>query len=230
LHKCLHNEQQIDRKAGGAGLGLYLMTNASSEVYFNVLPGVATEAVCVFDLEQAKLQLESFGFFHERIDAGGRLAGGPSRRLPTGATHPVERRSGPRAAPAPPAVSRTVIALLVGMIGVVIALIAAVAWPRATAATTTVEIRTEPKGATVELEGRNVGTATDGSVIAKDTTHTFEFGFVQATPPKLLQLGAGPGVARAAFEVGPHRVTVLDEDGSHPVSVVVKVGATVTAN
>jgi hypothetical protein len=42
LHKCLHNEQQIDRKAGGAGLGLYLITNSSTDVYFNVLPGVAT--------------------------------------------------------------------------------------------------------------------------------------------------------------------------------------------
>src|SRR4030095_4419674 len=33
LHKCLHNEQQIDRKVGGAGLGLYLMTNGATEVY-----------------------------------------------------------------------------------------------------------------------------------------------------------------------------------------------------
>src|SRR5215211_3459219 len=40
LHKCLHSEQQIDRKVGGAGLGLYLMMNSASTVYFNVLPGV----------------------------------------------------------------------------------------------------------------------------------------------------------------------------------------------
>src|SRR3984885_11838534 len=72
LHKCLHAEQQIDRKAGGAGLGLYLMVNSSTTVYFNVLPGVATEAVCVFDLETPKLQLEQFGFFVEKIDAAGR--------------------------------------------------------------------------------------------------------------------------------------------------------------
>src|SRR5262249_3731293 len=93
LHKCLHSEQQIDRKAGGAGLGLYLITSSSTDVYFNVLPGVATEAVCPFDLEVPKLQLESFGFFTEKIDAAGRLAGGPSRRLPTGVKHPVERRA-----------------------------------------------------------------------------------------------------------------------------------------
>ena len=51
LYKCLHSEQQIDRKIDGAGLGLYLMVNSASTVYFNVLPGVATEALCVFDLE-----------------------------------------------------------------------------------------------------------------------------------------------------------------------------------
>src|SRR5215475_8652947 len=92
LHKCLHSDQQIDRKAGGAGLGLYLITNSSTGVYFNVLPGVATEAVCTFDLESPKVQIESFGFFTEKIDAAGRLAAGPAKRLPAGASHPVERR------------------------------------------------------------------------------------------------------------------------------------------
>src|SRR5207244_10295357 len=58
LHKCLHAEQQIDRKAGGAGLGLYLMVNTSTAVLFNVLPGVATEAVCVFELDTPKQQLQ----------------------------------------------------------------------------------------------------------------------------------------------------------------------------
>ncbi|HZJ66784.1 MAG TPA: hypothetical protein VFD36_24930, partial [Kofleriaceae bacterium] len=97
LHKCLHDEQQIDRKAGGAGLGLYLMTNSSTNLFFSVLPGVATEAVCTFDLEAPKVQLESLGYFTERIDASGRLASGPSRRLPAGTTHPVERRAEVRA-------------------------------------------------------------------------------------------------------------------------------------
>ena len=165
LHKCLHAEQQIDRKAGGAGLGLYLMTNSSSEVYFNVLPGVATEAVCVFDLETPKLQLESFGFFQERIDAAGRLAGGPSRRLPAGAGFPVERRT--EAGSGAPPISRAVIALLFAMIAVVLALIATVAWPRLSSsiARTTVDVVTDPKGAMIELEGKNVGTATDTLVV-----------------------------------------------------------------
>src|SRR5207249_796571 len=91
--KCLHSDQQIDRKTGGAGLGLYLIANSSTRFLFNVLPGIATECVCAFDLETPKVQLDAFGFFTEKIDAAGRLAAGPSRLLPHGASHPVERRS-----------------------------------------------------------------------------------------------------------------------------------------
>jgi hypothetical protein len=41
LDKCLHSEQPIDRKTGGAGLGLYLIASSASGVFFHVLPGVA---------------------------------------------------------------------------------------------------------------------------------------------------------------------------------------------
>lgn len=163
LHKCLHNEQQIDRKAGGAGLGLYLMTSSSTSVHFNVLPGIATEAVCTFDLESPKLQLESFGYFTERIDAAGRLAAGPSRKLPAGTSHPVERRVA-RTAPTP----KGLIALLVGMIVVTLALVAVAAWPRITGQRTQVTVHTQPPGATVEVEGKNAGTATSGTLIVRD--------------------------------------------------------------
>ena len=95
LYKCLHASEQIDRKAGGAGLGLYLMVNAASQVYFNVLPRVATEVVCVFDLESPKIQIDELGFFTEKIDATGRLAAGPTQRMPAGAGFPVERRALP---------------------------------------------------------------------------------------------------------------------------------------
>ncbi len=118
LHKCLHNEQQIDRKIGGAGLGLYLMVNSASTVFFNVLPGVATEALCVFDLDAPKLQLRHFGFFAEKIDAAGRLAGG-SRRLPA---HPVERRRAPEPSGPPRGLVATlVIAIVVTFVLIVIA-------------------------------------------------------------------------------------------------------------
>jgi PEGA domain-containing protein len=163
LHKCLHNEQQIDRKAGGAGLGLYLMTNGSSEVYFNVLPGVATEAVCVFDLEQPKLQLVDFGFFLEKIDAAGRLASGPSRRLPV-VGHPVERRL-PTAPPTP----RGLIAVLSAAILATLALIAVVAWPRFFAGPHRASVTVHTvDGATVEVEGRNAGIARAGTLVLPD--------------------------------------------------------------
>jgi hypothetical protein len=163
LYKCIHAEQQIDRKAGGAGLGLYLMVNSASTVYFNVLPGVATEAVCVFDLEVPKLQIEQFGFFTEKIDAAGRLAAGQSRLLPAGTSHPVERRRiSPSAGP-----SRAVVGILIAAILTVFGLAAAVAWPRLFPKKHTIDLTfaTVPKGATIEVEGHNVGTATDGTLV-----------------------------------------------------------------
>jgi hypothetical protein len=165
LYKCLHApaDQQIDRKAGGAGLGLYLMVNSATTVMFNVLPGVATEALCVFDLETPKLQLEEIGFFTEKIDAGGRLAVGASKRLPqTG--HPVERRRAPDA----PAPARGVVGVLAAAIAVVLVLLAIVAWQRLGGSAkkmTNVTFTTVPKGATIEIEGRNEGTTTDGTLV-----------------------------------------------------------------
>jgi PEGA domain len=166
LHKCLHAEQQIDRKVGGAGLGLYLMVNSATDVLFNVLPGVATEVVCVFDLESPKLQLEKLGFFHEKIDAAGRLATGPSKRLPGGASHPVERRH----TEVPVAPGTGMIRALTVAILVMYALIGVVAWPRLFGGkpTTEVTFATVPRGATIELEGHNVGSTASGALVVRD--------------------------------------------------------------
>jgi hypothetical protein len=49
INKCLHSEQQIDRKTYGAGLGLYLVANAAAGYVVNVAFGMATEVVCMFD-------------------------------------------------------------------------------------------------------------------------------------------------------------------------------------
>ncbi|MEZ4362058.1 MAG: hypothetical protein R3B48_17860 [Kofleriaceae bacterium] len=49
LDKCLRSEDQIDRKAAGAGLGLYLIANATATYVVNVAKDVATEVVCTFD-------------------------------------------------------------------------------------------------------------------------------------------------------------------------------------
>jgi len=170
LYKCLHAEQQIDRKVGGAGLGLYMMVNAASCVLFNVLPGVATEVVCVFDLEMPKMQLEQIGFFYEKIDAAGRLAAGPSQRLP-GAGHPVERRRTRDQAPPPPqGPSPLVVRILAGSIFAICVLIGFVAWPRimGTKKTVSLEITTIPKGAQIELEGHNAGNTAGGSLLIND--------------------------------------------------------------
>jgi hypothetical protein len=199
LHKCLHSEQQIDRKTGGAGLGLYLITNSATDVYFNVLPGVATEAVCTFDLEAPKLQLASFGFFTEQIDAAGRLASGPSRRLPAGARHPVERRAGAAAAAAAapaPAAPRGLVTLLAAAIAITIGLAAVVAWPRLFGHRAAVTIQTTPAGATIDIDGKTAGTTAQGALVVRD-----------------LEVGrAYPIVARLdGFE--PKQVVVQPRDG-----------------
>src|SRR5262249_13204359 len=74
IEKCIRSSQQIDRKAGGAGLGLYLVANSSSQFHVHLYPGVATEAIVVFDLTAPKVQLKNFGVYKEKIDVAGRLA------------------------------------------------------------------------------------------------------------------------------------------------------------
>ena len=63
LHKCLHSADPIDHKQGGAGLGLYMMVNSASEVYFEVRPGVSTEVACVFEVAAKRVVLDGFGIF-----------------------------------------------------------------------------------------------------------------------------------------------------------------------
>ncbi len=109
------------------------------------------------------MQLEGFGFFHEKIDAAGRLAAGPSRRLPAGTGFPVERR----AVTAPPAAScrAAVGGLLVAILAMVV-LIGVVAYPRlAGPGHASLELDTVPKGVAIEIDGRSAGTATDGKLV-----------------------------------------------------------------
>ena len=51
LDKCLHAEQQMDRKGGGAGLGLYIISNAATQFLVSIHPQIATECTCTFDLK-----------------------------------------------------------------------------------------------------------------------------------------------------------------------------------
>ena len=62
IEKCIHSPDQIDRKAYGAGLGLYLVANAAASYVVNVAYGIATEVVCTFD-RGAKSPLRLVGMF-----------------------------------------------------------------------------------------------------------------------------------------------------------------------
>jgi hypothetical protein len=48
LDKGLHARDKVDRKAGGAGLGLYLLASSASTLSFTVTPGSACEATVTF--------------------------------------------------------------------------------------------------------------------------------------------------------------------------------------
>ena len=78
INKCLHSEQQIDRKTYGAGLGLYLVANAAAGYVVNVAFGMATEVVCIFD-RGTRVPLRLVGVFvhpgqaavHQPVQSGG---------------------------------------------------------------------------------------------------------------------------------------------------------------
>src|SRR5207248_9258822 len=99
----------------------------------------------------------------ERIDAAGRLGSGPSRRLPVGAGYPVERRR----APMPPPPPRGLVTALAVAIVAVLGLVGIAAWPRIFGGRKTAPVTfvTVPKGALIEIEGRNEGTTTDGKIV-----------------------------------------------------------------
>lgn len=153
LDKCLRVDHQLDRKAGGAGVGLYLVLNSASTVYFHVLPGMATEAVCLFDTGAAKPGLAQFGFLTQS-DPRGRQPTKPARVLPAASV--VRRRR----------ITAAVSALLVAGI---VALGVAV-WPRAQPPreTSRVTIKTVPQDVTIELDNRTIGIATAGVFTVDD--------------------------------------------------------------
>jgi hypothetical protein len=148
LHKCLHAAQPVDRKAGGAGLGLYLMVSSSTAVYFNVLPGIATEALCMFDLGAPRLELDQL-VFRVQLDAAGRVPAGPARRLPA-----VRRLRG--------RLLTALIAALLVAIGIVV-LSRGLGGDKKTErkvelqVIATVELDSEPTGAAIEIDGKPMG-------------------------------------------------------------------------
>jgi hypothetical protein len=151
LDKCLHAAEQIDRKEGGAGLGLYLIANASTQFFVNLHPGVATEAACVFDLKAPKIQLEGFGVFQEKPEAVARAA--------------EERAAAVADAPAP----RGLLTALATSVALILVLIGMVAYPRlAPIPRGDVRATTEPPGAVIEIDGRVAGTTDEAPVVIPD--------------------------------------------------------------
>ncbi len=78
LDKGLHSAAPVDRKIGGAGVGLYLMVNAAAGVDFLLLPGFATEVVCSFEVQTPPRGLAHVGVFVQR-DPGGEQPATPAR-------------------------------------------------------------------------------------------------------------------------------------------------------
>lgn len=156
LDKCLHAAEQIDRKAGGAGLGLYLMCNSATEVSFHVFAGSATEVVCTFDLKQARAQLQSLGVFEEAVDVAKPTVPPtlPSRR---GRRHQD-------LAPPPAAPPRSGVLLPVAMTFAVLLLLfavglAALPYFRKPPPPAALQIESEPPGARIYVDGRVRGPA-----------------------------------------------------------------------
>ncbi len=153
LYKGFHATEKLDRKASGAGLGLYLMLRGVAGLYFNTIAGVATEVVCLFDLRNAHQEIDRFGFFVEHEDVTGAIE---TRESATVVPRPLVWAR-PR---------RRIGGYVVG-VAVVVALVAtAVVVPHlhSTRPTTgELVITTEPSGVAIELDGRAVGnTSADG--------------------------------------------------------------------
>lgn len=76
LHKSLHASDVVDRRAGGAGLGLYLVTSAASVVLFEIVPGTLTSITCIFDV--ARREISELGVV--TYNAGDHRRTPPARR------------------------------------------------------------------------------------------------------------------------------------------------------
>ncbi len=155
LDKCLHSPEQIDRKAGGAGLGLFLICNSASEVSFHIFAGSATEVICCFDLATPRAQLRSLGVFEERIE-GARTVG-EITTIPTRRGRRHEDLAPPSAPPRPgvllPVMMTFAVLLLVFAVG-----LAALPYLRRPAPAS-LRVDTDPPGALVYVDGRARGSA-----------------------------------------------------------------------
>lgn len=71
LRRCLSNEDQIEQKAGGAGLGLYMVLTSCSQLVINLEPGTRTEVIAGWDLEKRLRGIRAGGHSLHVFVAGG---------------------------------------------------------------------------------------------------------------------------------------------------------------
>jgi hypothetical protein len=76
LGKRARSTAELDDKAGGAGLGLFVMASSASALSFHLTAGVATEVIAALDLEAPTLELEQLAIIERRPDAAGSALAG----------------------------------------------------------------------------------------------------------------------------------------------------------
>lgn len=63
MRRCLASDDQIEHKAGGAGIGLYTALGSCAQLVFNVEPGVRTEVIAIADLSRGAPRKSSLHLF-----------------------------------------------------------------------------------------------------------------------------------------------------------------------
>jgi hypothetical protein len=159
LDKCLHapEGQQIDRKTGGAGLGLYLIANAATEAHFHIFSGSATEVACAFDLNAPRAQMRAFGIFEEHVEGAPKSVDGVIRTVQTRRGNARRRED----VPAPPPKSSPLLPVMMTFAVVLLLFsVTLVALPYLRKpALAAMHVDSEPAGATIYVDGRARGAA-----------------------------------------------------------------------
>lgn len=140
---------QIESKMTGAGLGIVSVAQSVSKLVFNIVPGVSTEVIALFEIDliaQGKVGARSVHLFFDELGKGrpDEPAGAPSS---TAALAP----------PAPPGLSLPwmVVSALASLL---IALIIAYSLTR-DAVGPSIAVIVEPPGAVIELDGQTLSNA-----------------------------------------------------------------------
>ena len=152
LQKGLYDAQPVERKTGGAGLGLYLMVNAATGVEFHLLPGFATEVVCTFALASPRRGLGHLGVFVQR-DPGDLPVAQPAHARRTIAS----RRRGAGRVLAVAAVIACAAAVVPRLVHRGAATAPASPLPPDAPLVATLELDSQPPGATAAIDGKPAG-------------------------------------------------------------------------